>query len=57
MTAPWTYETLRQMADSWGLLAMACVFLTLILWPLRPGTRHHYDNAATSIFSEGDDDV
>lgn len=52
-----SYEALRQLADSWGLLAMSVVFLVLVLWPLRPGTRHHYDNAATSIFSEGNDDV
>lgn len=52
-----SYEALRQLADSWGLLAMACVFLFLVLWPLRPGTRGHYQDAANSIFEEGQDDV
>lgn len=62
MTNTATYEVLRQIADSWGLLAMACVFLVLILWPFRPGARGHYDEAATSIFDadelkEGHNDV
>ena len=56
MTQTETYELLRQIADSWGLLAMACVFLALILWPFRPGARGHYQDAATSIFDEGHDD-
>ena len=51
-----TYELLRQIADSWGLLAMTGVFLVLILWPFRPGARGHYQEAATSIFEEGHDD-
>ncbi len=52
-----TYEALRQIADSWGLLAMSVVFLGLILWPLRPGSRSHYHDAATSIFEKDNDDV
>ena len=51
-----TYELLRQIADSWGLLAMSVVFLMLILWPFRPGARRHYQAAATSIFEEGHED-
>ena len=50
MTETATYELLRQIADSWGLLAMTGVFLVLILWPFRPGARGHYQEAATSIF-------
>jgi cytochrome c oxidase cbb3-type subunit 4 len=49
-----TYELLRQIADSWGLLAMTGVFLVLILWPFRPGARGHYEDAATSIFAKSD---
>ena len=48
-----TYELLRQIADSWGLLAMTGVFLVLIVWPFRPGARGHYQDAATSIFDAG----
>ncbi|WP_295630661.1 cbb3-type cytochrome c oxidase subunit 3 [Novosphingobium sp.] len=57
MTQTETYDLLRQIADSWGLLAMTGVFLVLILWPFRPGARGHYEEAATSIFEEGQDDV
>lgn len=47
-----TYEFLRHMADSWGLLAMTLVFLTLALWPFRPGAREHNSRAATMIFED-----
>lgn len=62
LTETETYELLRQIADSWGLLAMTGVFLVLILWPFRPGARNHYQDAATSIFEaneceKGHDDV
>jgi cytochrome c oxidase cbb3-type subunit 4 len=47
-----TYEFLRHMADSWGLLFMTLVFLTLGLWPFRPGAREHNSRAATMIFED-----
>jgi cytochrome c oxidase cbb3-type subunit IV len=47
-----TYEFLRHMADSWGLVMMTVVFLTLALWPFRPGARAHNDRAATMIFED-----
>lgn len=47
-----TYEFLRQMADSWGLVAMTAVFLTLGLWPFRPGAREHNNRAANMIFED-----
>lgn len=50
-----SYEFLRQMADSWGLLAMTLVFLALGLWPFRPGAREHNSRAATMIFEDRDD--
>ena len=34
-----SYDALRHFADSWGLLAMALLFLTLIAWPFRPNAR------------------
>lgn len=48
------YETLRQFADSWGLLVMMVTFCALALWPFRPGARVSNEAAANSIF-EGDD--
>ncbi|WP_225007577.1 cbb3-type cytochrome c oxidase subunit 3 [Novosphingobium percolationis] len=50
-----TYDMLRHLADSWGLLAMAVVFLVLCLWPFRPGARDQNTQAATSIFKDEND--
>ena len=38
-----TYETLRQFADTWVLLAMAAVFIIAIGFALRPGAKKNYD--------------
>ncbi len=40
------YETLRHAADSWGLLYMFIVFVCVIAFVFRPGSRKHYDEAA-----------
>jgi cytochrome c oxidase cbb3-type subunit 4 len=50
-----TYETLRHFADSYGLVAMAIVFLVLVAWPFRPGAKRHNDRAANLIFKDSDD--
>jgi cytochrome c oxidase cbb3-type subunit 4 len=34
-----TYETMRQLADSWGLLLLVLTFLTVVGWAFRPGSR------------------
>lgn len=44
------YSLLREFADSWALLALTAVFLGMILWVLRPGSRKLHDEAANSIF-------
>ncbi len=49
------YETLRHFADSWGLLAMMVIFLTLCLWPFRLGAKTRNRDAATLIFKDDDD--
>ena len=46
------YEALRHFADSWGLLAMAFLFLTLIAWPFRPSARARNQEAANMIFKD-----
>ena len=51
-----TYDTLRHFADSYGLAAMLVVFVSLCLWPFRPGARDHNRNAADMIFQGQDDD-
>ncbi|WP_226016733.1 cbb3-type cytochrome c oxidase subunit 3 [Novosphingobium sp. FKTRR1] len=50
-----TYEALRHLADSWGLVMMSFIFLGLCLWPFRPGSRAYSDEAANSIFKDEND--
>ena len=47
-----SYDDLRHFADSWGLLAMALLFLTLIAWPFRPSARARNEEAANMIFKD-----
>ena len=44
------YSFLRELADSWALLAMTALFLGVVLWALRPGSRRLHEEAANSIF-------
>lgn len=41
-----TYSFLRQLADSWALLAMFAFFAFIVFWALRPGSRAIHDDAA-----------
>lgn len=50
-----TYDALRHLADSWGLLAMLAVFLVLTAWPFRPGHRAKNEAAARLIFKDDTD--
>ena len=34
-----TYSLLREFADSWMLLALTIVFVVVIFWAWRPGSR------------------
>jgi cytochrome c oxidase cbb3-type subunit IV len=45
-----TYSLLRQFADSWALLSLFLVFLGVVVWVFRPGSRKVHDDAALSIF-------
>ena len=41
-----TYTFLRELADSWVLLAMTLFFLGTIIWAFRPGSRKiHVDTS------------
>jgi cytochrome c oxidase cbb3-type subunit IV len=46
------YDALRHFADSWGLLAMAILFLGLVAWPFRKAARPRNDAAARMIFKD-----
>lgn len=44
------YGLLREFADSWALIVLTLVFLGVILWVLRPGSRALHADAANAIF-------
>ena len=44
------YSFLREMADSWGVVAMLTIFLGICVWAFRPSSRSLHDDAAASIF-------
>lgn len=49
-----TYSLLRQFADSWMLLALTLIFVGVIVWAFRPGSRRLHQDAAESIFHDHD---
>ncbi len=55
MSAHSTYDMLRHLADSWGLLMMTAIFVGLSAWPFRPGAKALNREAATSIFKDESD--
>lgn len=40
------YETVRQAADSWGLLYLLLLFVGVVLFTFRPGSKKTSDEAA-----------
>lgn len=46
------YESMRQFADSWGLLFMAVLWISFALWLFRPGGKRSSQEAANMIFAE-----
>ncbi|MDH3667081.1 MAG: cbb3-type cytochrome c oxidase subunit 3 [Paracoccaceae bacterium] len=45
-----TYSLLRGFADSWALLAMFLIFVGIIVWTFRPGSRAKHDDIARIPF-------
>ena len=56
MTGHSTYDWLRHLADSWGLLAMLLMWAGFAVWAFRPGARHHHERAATMILEDDHDE-
>ena len=48
------YDALRHFADSWGLVAMAVLFVAFAGWPFRPKSREDNEAAARMIFRDDD---
>lgn len=51
-----SYDQLRQLADSWGLVLMVVLFVVFVGWTYRPGAARRLDEAAKMIFKDGADD-
>ncbi|MCG3268032.1 cbb3-type cytochrome c oxidase subunit 3 [Yoonia sp. I 8.24] len=45
-----TYSILREIADSWVLLAMTLFFLGVIVWAFRPGSKSVHAETANIPF-------
>ena len=48
------YQSMRAFADSWGLLYMFLIFLAVVVWAFRPGSRSMSEDAANIPFKEND---
>nr|WP_071673823.1 cbb3-type cytochrome c oxidase subunit 3 [Nioella nitratireducens] len=49
-----TYHIMRIFAGSWGLVFMFLVFVGVILWALRPGSRTVHEDTANIPFRHDD---
>jgi cytochrome c oxidase cbb3-type subunit IV len=48
------YSLLREMADSWMLLAMTVFFVAAVVWAFRPGSRTIHRDVAAIPFRNDD---
>ena len=49
-----TYSLLREIADSWVLLALFTFFIGAVLWAFRPGSREVHRDSANIPFQYED---
>jgi cytochrome c oxidase cbb3-type subunit 4 len=49
-----SYDEIRQLADSWGLLFMALLFVSFVGWTFRKGASRLHQDAANMIFRDDD---
>ncbi len=50
------YNEFRYFADSWGLVYLLAIFLFVVVFIFRPGSRRYYENAAQIPFDESSQD-
>jgi cytochrome c oxidase cbb3-type subunit IV len=48
------YHLLREIADSWVLLALTLFFVAAVAWAWRPGSRRAHDDSAAIPFRHDD---
>lgn len=46
------YQAMRTFADSWGLLYLFLIFVFVVLWTFRPGSKNLSRDAAEIPFKE-----
>jgi cytochrome c oxidase cbb3-type subunit 4 len=51
-----SYNELRHLADSWGLVMMVVLFTSFVGWTFRPGAKQRLSEAANLIFKDGSDE-
>ena len=51
-----TYSFLRELADSWVLLAMVIFYVGTIVWAFRPGSSRVHDEIANIPLKDDDSD-
>lgn len=51
------YETLRQLSDSWGLVYLVLIFLGVVIYTFRPGSKRQAEHLARIPFEKDDDNV
>jgi len=49
-----TYSLLREIADSWVLLALFVFFIGVVIWAFRPGSRDVHKDTANIPFRHED---
>lgn len=49
------YNTLREFADSWGLLYLFILFIAIVLYVFRPGAKKSYEEQGKIPLKEDDD--
>lgn len=48
------YSFLRQFADSWAMLVIFVVFILVVIWAFRPGSRRIHEDIANIPFRHED---
>lgn len=49
-----TYSAMREFADSWALLALFSIFILVVIWAFRPGSRKVHEDIANTVFRNED---
>lgn len=48
------YNFLRELADSWALLALTLIFVGVVVWAFRPGSRELHKDISDIPFRNDD---